>query len=250
MKTIKRFTVRSVNFSGFVFLNIWARIFLAYYSWRLRSKNKNVRIKSVEIIGGVDEFVDPSIPRHILIKTLADPDRQVRLAAIGAIQRQGIDDETAQQLEKLLGDNDRAVNQAAAQALSGRPVTFDYYYRELKSPKSESRAQAVQRIAILNHPRLIPALLEALEDNSAEVRQRAIEALDLRGDATALAALRNVAQNDTTIIQAGSDQQGNIRHTTMRELAAAAIASIEERIKSGITPLQQSLQENDSLFDW
>lgn len=94
-------------------------------------------------------------------------------------------------VRRRLGDADESVRGAAIAATRERPAAFrdELLHVARKDASPPLRTAALQALAGLRDPLVLDALLAALQDESVEVRDRAVHALPAQGDARAVAPL-------------------------------------------------------------
>ena len=140
-----------------------------------------------------------------LVKGLGDPDPVVReysAWALGEIGEEDVNTQAAMALVGAIGDERPAVKRAAAQALGKigtRQPVIDVLIEALAVGELESRRSAVHALAQLEGISAYPALLSALGDRDARVRQGAVAALGELGDPRALPALRKRLLRDRNV---------------------------------------------------
>lgn len=136
-----------------------------------------------------------------LLGALDDTDSLVREYSAWALGQVGenVSDQTVLPLVKVLGDEVAEVKAAAAHALTMigiRPMLIELLIEALSVAEVHTRRVIVQSLAGLDAPLAYPALLAALHDEDARVRQGAVSALGELGDRRALPALRKRLLHD------------------------------------------------------
>ena len=142
-----------------------------------------IRWKAVEALTKIGpDSVSP------LIEVLKNPDPDIRWKAAVALGEIG-DPRGIDPLVKLLDDSDRFVRSRAAYALIHiGPPALPSLSGALNHPDATVRLGAVGVLGKIGDPQAISALVNALADQSPDVRQEAISALSRQGD-RAIAAL-------------------------------------------------------------
>lgn len=130
---------------------------------------------------GADETTLAQIPTPDLIRALADSDLEVRAVAVYALGTRG-DKSAVTALVNYLADPSSFLARTAADALIriGRPAV-SALIDALKHPDAQTRGLAARALAHIKDPAAIPALFNALEDDSAFVQYWADEGLDRLG---------------------------------------------------------------------
>lgn len=136
-----------------------------------------------------------------LVETLRDPDPVVRRDSAWALGNLGdeVMDQVGMALVERLGDPSDEVKTAAAQALGEIRATPDLVERLtaiLRQADVPTKRAAVQALALLEAPASYHALVEALRDDDARIRQGTIAALGELADARALPLLRDRLLHD------------------------------------------------------
>jgi HEAT repeat protein len=139
-----------------------------------------------------------------LVEKLRDPDPVVRRESAWALGNLGdeVTDQAGVALVKRLGDPSDEVKAAAAQALGGMRATPDLVERlteTLRRGDVPTKRATIQALALLEAPASYQALVEALRDDDARVRQGAIAALGELGDARALPLIRDRLLHDRDV---------------------------------------------------
>ncbi len=101
--------------------------------------------------------------------------------------------------------------------------------RQAKSPDSQTRRRAVEKLAASGDPRAFQALRAALGDESSDVRQAAVDALQRRADAPAVAALVEALE------------------TSHKDTRAAADKALISSKAAAASPLVDSLKKRDAF---
>ncbi len=112
---------------------------------------------------------------------MADSDLEVRAVAVYALGARG-EESAITALVNCLGDSSTFLARTAADALTriGQPAV-SALMAALKHPDAQTRGLAARALAHLKDPASIPALFNALEDDSAFVQYWADEGLDRLG---------------------------------------------------------------------
>jgi HEAT repeat protein len=146
---------------------------------------------------------------------LSDPSERVReeaAAGLGLVSRGDAVEWLSSALEH---DSSKAVRSAVLHALGllSSPQSTAGVMKVLQNPNedAELRADAAESLAHVEDERIVGALMDALHDSSPLVRYSAAYALGQQGDATALAALRDVAAHDPGITPWGSVASGAVQ---------------------------------------
>ena len=117
----------------------------------------------------------PAVP--LLIQALGDSDRAVRCAAAEALGKLG-DPQAVPPLIQALGDSDWDVRCAAAEALGaiGDPQAVPALIQALGDDWYDVRRAAAWALGDLGDPQAVPPLIQALGDSDWAVRRAAAEA--------------------------------------------------------------------------
>ena len=131
-----------------------------------------------------------------LLRSLDDADPAVRAMSAWALGRLGEDvlDQAGLELAKRLDDPSADVKRAAGQALGaigGTQTIVELLTERLMHPNVETRRAAVQALTWLEAGSAHHALIAALADSDAQVRQGAVAALGEMVDARSLPAIRD-----------------------------------------------------------
>jgi HEAT repeat protein len=160
----------------------------------LKSPRAQMRMTAAWALGMIE---DPAAAADLEPLARADADRRVRLVAIGALG----DIEASRSFETLvalLAERDLELATAAAEALSSLDTPSNAPAALLKAAQSEHRPlrlAALEALAHIEDPAVIPLLLANITDADPDVRTHMIEALGELKAANAVAALR-AALND------------------------------------------------------
>lgn len=139
-----------------------------------------------------------------LVEKLRDPDPVVRRDSAWALGNLGdeVMDQVGLALVERLGDPSKEVKTAAAQALGAMRATPEMVERLtaiLRQADVPTKRAVLQALALLEAPASYPALVEALRDNDARIRQGAIAALGELADSRALPLLRDRLRHDRDV---------------------------------------------------
>ncbi len=131
-----------------------------------------------------------------LLRSLGDADPSVRAMSAWALGRLGEDvlDRAGLELAKRLDDPSPAVKLAAAEALGevgGTQTIVELLTERLRHANVDSRRAAVQALSWLEARSAHHALIAALTDSDAQVRQGAVAALGEMVDARSLPPIRD-----------------------------------------------------------
>lgn len=160
----------------------------------LKSPRAPMRMTAAWALGMIE---DPAAASDLESLARADSDRRVRLVAIEALG----DIEASRSfgtLVALLEERDVELATAAAEALSGLDTPSNAPAALLKAAQSEHRPlrlAALEALAHIEDPAVIPVLLANITDADPDVRTHMIEALGELKAANAVSALR-AALND------------------------------------------------------
>lgn len=137
-----------------------------------------------------------------LVRRLDDADPAVRAMSAWALGQFGEDvlDQAGLALAARLDDRSAAVKQAAAQALGsvgGTQTIIELLTERLRHPNVETRRAVVQALTWLEAESAHHALMTALADSDARVRQGAVAALGETVDPRSLPAIRDRLLNDS-----------------------------------------------------
>lgn len=139
-----------------------------------------------------------------LVNALSDPDTLVREYSAWALGQIGeeINTDAAMALVAALGDEHPTVKASAAKALGNvglRKPMIPLLLEGLTVGEVKSRRAVVQALMQLEGKESYSALLTALKDSDAEVRQGAIAALGELGDRQVLPSLRKILLEDRSV---------------------------------------------------
>ena len=141
-----------------------------------------VAVKKILIdLRSADEASLASIPTLDLLVALSDSDLEVRAIAVYALGTRG-EESAISALVNSLGNSGAFLARTAADALTriGKPAV-SALTDALKHPDAQTRGLAARALAHIKDPSSIPALFNALEDDSAFVQYWADEGLDRLG---------------------------------------------------------------------
>ena len=131
-----------------------------------------------------------------LVQALESDNPQTRILAIAALRERSAAD-VAPQLAARLTDNEPLVRREACAALMQLgTATCEAVIPLLSHPVQETRELAALVMRWVSDQRGVPALLRALEDDSAYVRSQAARALGRLRDKTAIPSLQSLQQAD------------------------------------------------------
>jgi len=158
----------------------------------LADPDPTVRTTAAQALGKIAAL--DSVPA--LLRSLEDNDPAVRAMSAWALGRFGEDvlDEAGLELAKRLDDPSPAVKQAAAQALGavgGTQTIVEILTERLTSSDVATRRASVQALTWLEAGSAYPALIAALGDPDAQVRQGVVAALGEMVDPRSLPAIRD-----------------------------------------------------------
>lgn len=158
----------------------------------LKDQDPQVRLTAVQALGKI--AVPDTVP--VLLHSLHDDDPAVRAMSAWALGNLGEDvlDQVGLELAKRLDDPSPAVKLAAAQALGavgGTHAIVELLTERLAHGDVETRRAAVQALIWLEASPAYHALIKALGDADAHVRQGAVAALGEMVDPRSLSALRD-----------------------------------------------------------
>lgn len=164
----------------------------------LQDKDPQVRATAAQALG---KIARPETATALL-RSLDDADPAVRAMSAWALGNLGEDvlDRAGLALAKRLDDPSPAVKQAAAQALGavgGTQTIVELLVERLKSPDVATRRGAVQTLTWLEAGPAYHALITALGDADAQVRQGAVAALGEMVDPRSLPAIRDRLLKDS-----------------------------------------------------
>lgn len=212
----------------------------------LRDQDPQVRATAAQALG---KIAAPGTAAALL-RSLDDRDPAVRAMSAWALGRFGEDalDQAGLDLAKRLDDPSPSVKQAAAQALGavgGTQTIVELLTERLAHADVESRRAAVSALTWLEAGSAFHALMRALGDSDAQVRQGAVAALGEMVDPRSLPAIRDRLLRDTdagvrgeaayrlgkfgdrTIVPALRSAAAHDRDAVVRRWAAWALAQIE-----------------------
>jgi HEAT repeat protein len=133
-----------------------------------------------------------------LSRALADPDQSVRNSATFALAELG-DRRVVAPLIEMLADPDWQLRSHAADAVSQyalseeeKTAVNNVLLQQLRSSELMQRRTAVYALVWLPHRTAVPALIDALRDDDADIREEAAHALERIGDPVAMSPLVDV----------------------------------------------------------
>ncbi len=136
---------------------------------------EDLRLGALNVLGDTPATaIDAAVCR-----CMDDPSPELRMAALRAAQRRGMQSLHAMLpvIETRLDDSDPGVRLAAAEAIAVLPEASDLLVGRLKDHDPNLRACAVTAVA----PEVPTAAISALDDSSAYVRQAAAQVLASSG---------------------------------------------------------------------
>lgn len=163
----------------------------------LQDEDPQMRLTAAQALG---KIAAPGTERALL-QSLDDADPAVRAMSAWALGRFGeaVLDQAGLELAKRLDDPSPAVKLAAGQALGavgGSQTIVELLTERLMHSDVETRRAAVQALTWLEAGSSHHALIAALADSDAQVRQGAVGALGELADARSLPAIRDRLLND------------------------------------------------------
>jgi HEAT repeat protein len=186
---------------------------------RLASPTEAVRYAAVVTLGAIHDG-RAAAPLVALALRAAEP-RRVRLAAVRAVG--AFDDASAERLRPALSDTDWAVRDAVVEVLAERrPLPVEALLAALGDARATVREEAVFGLRHATDARVAPAVAALLKDPEPEVRQAAAEALGALGDARTLDALVAAALD--------AAQPLEVRLAALRAAGDMNDASVPERL--------------------
>lgn len=137
---------------------------------------------------------------EILLRLLTDPNQRIRAAAAQYLAEAGLVQSVQPLLKLLTEDKENQVRIAAVYALGllGAREALETILEILKNKNEDSglRGSAAEALADIGDTRAIDPLMEALSDESVEVRFWSVFALGELGDASVLPALQKIEETD------------------------------------------------------
>jgi len=153
--------------------------------WYEREEEAEVLLKSIAGMGPL--AVDT------LLEALGDNEGTVRRFAAKLLGRIG-DSRAVQPLGMALYDTHFDVGKAAAKSLAGfGPPGLKILAEALHHPETWLRQHAIYGLTLSGDKRIVPAILEMLNDSEREVQKQAIQSLGELKDQRALPALQAIA---------------------------------------------------------
>lgn len=173
---------------------------VSYLASLLADTDPEVRRTAVEGLGKLGQ----SGAAETLVKALNDPDPAVRRTSAWALGQLGEDaaDLALSPLVDRLSDPAEQVRLSAARAIGeigGTEVVVERLAQALKASDATTRRAAVHALLSLDALPAYPALVGALRDDDAEVRQGAVAALGELADSRAIPLLRERLLRDPAI---------------------------------------------------
>jgi len=155
--------------------------------WYEREKAADELLKAIETMG--TKAVDP------LLEALNESEGTVRRFAAVLLGRIG-DPRAIEPLRMALYDMHFEVGQAAAESLAGfGPMGLKRLAEALHHPETWLRQHAIFGLTLSGDKRIVPVILDMLNDPDQEVQKQAIQSLGQLGDERALPALQAIAAN-------------------------------------------------------
>jgi HEAT repeat protein len=215
----------------------------------LEDTDPDIRRTAVESLGKIGDRSALSAVSPLL----TDPLPAIRAAAAQAVGRMaGPDDQSAiAALVHSLGDVDHRVRQAAALAIGEiepSPRQLPSLAERLQASDVELRRAAVRALMLLDAGQVVEWLLPLLNDPDAEVRQGAVAALGLSGDARAATALAKRLMEDpspSVRVEAAYHLGKLSGKDTRRVLRAAVEKETDRGVRRWIEEELRALREND-----
>jgi HEAT repeat protein len=165
-------------------------------------RDPEVRLTAVLALGRIG----PAEAGPILMQRLQDSDDRVRQWSVWALGNLNLAEEPSQAraatLAARLGDPAPPVRLAAAQALSELdqdPATTRHLLDELQSSAREVRKAAAHALIGQAEIAALPALVQAMTDQDAEVRQAVVAAIGEMGKARAIPPLLDRLAHDPAV---------------------------------------------------
>jgi HEAT repeat protein len=215
----------------------------------LQDTDADIRRTAVESLGKIGDRSALSAVSPLL----ADPLPAIRAAAAQAVGRMAApDDQSAiAALAHSLGDVDQSVRQAAALAIGEiepSPRQLPSLAERLQASDVELRRTAVRALMLLDAGQVVEWLLPLLDDPDAEVRQGAVAALGLSGDARAATALgKRLMQDPSPSVRAEAAYHlGELSEKDTRTMLRAAVEKERDRgVRRWIEAELKALRAND-----
>ena len=215
----------------------------------LQDPNIDIRRTAAESLGKVGDR--SALPT--LLPLLTDSGPVVRATTAQALGRMATPDDEAviAALARSLRDPDDRVRQAAALAIGEiepSPRQLAPLVDLLRASDVQIRRAAVRALMPLDTGQVVEWLLPLLDDPDAEVRQGAVAALGLSGDARAVAALgKRLAQDPSPAVRAESAYHlGELSgHNTYALLRVAVENEADRDVRRWIEAELKALRAND-----
>jgi HEAT repeat protein len=155
--------------------------------WYEREQAANELLATIENLGSL--VLDP------LLEALNDKEGTVRKYAATLLGRIG-DARAIEALSMALYDTHFEVGRAAAESLAGfGPIGLKQLAEALHHPETWLRQHAIYGLTLSGDQRIVPAILEMLNDPEREVQKQAIQSLGQLRDVRALPALQAIVIN-------------------------------------------------------
>ena len=176
----------------------------------------------IAAIGALNSIGHPDMPRRI-VAMLADRDARTRESAVRIAGYFGYRETSDQLLAAATLDTDESVRRAAIEHLAylDDPRVVPVLATVMQRESARTRVSAVRALARLDDPAATAALRQALDDQDSWVRYHAIRGLGARRDAGAADALVRLADEDratpvriAAVEAAGAIGRGMVEHLT------------------------------------
>jgi HEAT repeat protein len=164
----------------------------------LHDSDPLVRQYSAWALGHLGDHAPPTVLAPLL-SLLNDPDLAVADTAAEAIGQIGAGTDTVSQLLTLVREGRTHSRRAAALALESleSPLSYDALLRALGDEDADVRQRAIAALGEVGDRRAVPALMDRLaHDPTASVRTEAAYRLGLLGDVRALSILKSAREED------------------------------------------------------
>jgi len=153
--------------------------------WYEREQEADVLLKAIESIG--------TMAVDTLLEALHDSEGTVRRFAATLLGRIG-ESHAIEPLSMALYDTHFEVGQAAAESLARfGPIGLKKLAEALQHPEAWLRQHAIAGLTLSGDKRIVPVILDMLNDPEREVQKQAIQSLGKLKDERALPALQAIA---------------------------------------------------------